>query len=43
MREGIGTVGTKTDRKLDLQVGWACVEAHGPTWEDKLAEGGDIR
>lgn len=43
MREGIGTVGTKTDKKLDLEVGWAFVEAHGPRWEDKLAEEGDIQ
>lgn len=43
VREGIGTVGTKTDRKLDLEVGSSCVEAHGPRWEDKLAEGGDIQ
>ena len=43
VREGIGTVGTKTDRKLDMEVGSSCVEAHGPRWEDKLAEGGEIQ
>ena len=33
----------KNRQEVRIEVGSSCVEAHGPRWEDKLAEGGEIQ
>lgn len=38
MSTGIGTAGTRADRKLDLQVDEGCVETHGPRWGEEPAD-----